>query len=85
MANNALKAVKVDVPITMCNGETANSTINTCNDNDCSDWLEGHGDSGRILIDQPGLWKENEGDFQTWGGAPPPGKKTLLLLGAIHR
>ena len=36
MAHRALKAVGVDVPVTMCNGETANNTINTCNGNDCS-------------------------------------------------
>ena len=59
----------------MCNGETANNTINTCNGNDCSHYLETHGQNGRILIDQPGLWTENEGGFQTWGGAPPPGKE----------
>lgn len=73
MANAALRALDVDVPVTMCNGETANNTINTCNGNDCSNYLEQHGQTGRILIDQPALWTENEGGFQTWGGAPPPG------------
>ena len=73
MAHEAIAAVNVDVPITMCNGETANNTINTCNGNDCSNYLETHGQNGRILIDQPGMWTENEGGFQTWGGAPPPG------------
>lgn len=102
MAHAALNAVGVNVPITMCNGETAvrpiltnhrkliesvklsalvelltrlqNNTINTCNGNDCSGYLEQHGQNGRVLVDQPGLWTENEGGFQTWGGAPPPGK-----------
>ena len=73
MAQKALDAVEVKVPLTMCNGETANNTINTCNGNDCSHFLESHGQNGRILLDQPGLWTENEGGFQTWGGAPPPG------------
>lgn len=75
MAQKALDAVSVQVPLTMCNGETANNTINTCNGNDCSHFLENHGQSGRILVDQPALWTENEGGFQTWGGAPPPGKE----------
>lgn len=75
MAQSALDSVGVKVPITMCNGETANNTINTCNGNDCTAYLEKHGQNGRILIDQPALWTENEGGFQTWGGAPPPGKE----------
>ena len=73
MAHAALRAVSVDVPVTMCNGETANSTINTCNGFDCSGYLEQHGQNGRILVDQPGLWTENEGGFSQWGSAPPPG------------
>jgi beta-galactosidase len=43
--------------------------------NDCVKYLEQHGQSGRVLVDQPALWTENEGGFQTWGGAPPPGKE----------
>ena len=75
MAARALAAAGASVPVTMCNGETANSTINTCTGNDCSDFLETHGQSGRILVDQPALWTENEGGFQVWGGAPPPGQE----------
>ena len=44
-----------------------------CNGRDCVAFLEAHGQSGRVLLDQPALWTENEGGFQTWGGAPPPG------------
>jgi hypothetical protein len=43
MAHDALKAVAVDVPVTMCNGETAKNAINTCNGNDCSGFLEQYG------------------------------------------
>jgi beta-galactosidase len=78
MAHKALDAVGVDVPVTMCNGQTAESTINTCNGNDCSGFLENHGQNGRVLVDQPALWTENEGGFQTWGGAPPPGKENYF-------
>jgi hypothetical protein len=42
-------------PVIMCNGDSASNTINTCNSNDCSGFLESHGQSGRILVDQPGL------------------------------
>ena len=75
MAHEALDSVGVSVPVTMCNGETASTAINTCNGNDCTSFLEHHGQNGRVLVDQPGLWTENEGGFQTWGGAPPPGQE----------
>ena len=60
---------------TMCNGLSSNSTINTCNGygegGACSTtWLEEHGQSGRIQIDQPALWTENELGFQIWGDSP---------------
>ena len=56
---------------TMCNGLTAPNAINTCNGYggaSCSDgWLESYGQSGRIQVDQPALWTENEAGFQVWG------------------
>ena len=59
---------------TMCNGLTAPNAINTCNGYDgvsCSeDWLESYGQSGRIQVDQPALWTEDEGGFQVWGETP---------------
>ena len=58
------EAFNVHVPWLMCNGQTANNTINTCNANDCTDFINSNGQSGRILKDQPALWTENEG--------PPP-------------
>ena len=73
MAHAALDKAGVAVPVTMCNGETASSAINTCNGNNCNGFLQKHGQNGRVLVDQPALWTENEGGFQTWGGAPPPG------------
>ena len=57
----------VGVPWIMCNGQSANNTINSCNGNDCAGFIDGHGQSGRILVDQPALWTENEGWFQQWG------------------
>ena len=75
MAHDALDAVGVQVPVTMCNGQTASTAINTCNGNDCTSFLESHGQNSRVLVDQPALWTENEGGFQTWGGAPPPGQE----------
>jgi hypothetical protein len=47
---------------TMCNGLSANSTIVTYNGNfEEPTWLENHGDSGRIQVDQPAMWTEDEG------------------------
>lgn len=34
MANDVLAAYNVSVPVTMCNGDTASSAINTCNGSD---------------------------------------------------
>ena len=42
-----------------------NAPAAACNGNDCTGFLQNHGQSGRILIDQPALWTENEGGFQT--------------------
>jgi hypothetical protein len=43
-----------------CNGQSANNTINTCNGNDCAGFIEGNGQNGRVTIDQPAMWTENE-------------------------
>eukprot|EP00936_MAST-01D_sp_MAST-1D-sp1_P001821 g1821.t1 len=52
---------------TMCNGATASNTVNTCNGEDCVDFLESGGQSGRVLASHPALWTELELGFQTWG------------------
>jgi hypothetical protein len=66
--------VAPNVVWTMCNGLTAPNTINTCNgygDAGCSrTWLEINGQSGRIQVDQPALWTEDEQGFQIWGDEP---------------
>eukprot|EP00543_Licmophora_paradoxa_P004759 CAMPEP_0202454696 /NCGR_PEP_ID=MMETSP1360-20130828/12360_1 /ASSEMBLY_ACC=CAM_ASM_000848 /TAXON_ID=515479 /ORGANISM="Licmophora paradoxa, Strain CCMP2313" /LENGTH=961 /DNA_ID=CAMNT_0049074079 /DNA_START=49 /DNA_END=2934 /DNA_ORIENTATION=- len=55
---------------TMCNGLTAKNTINTCNGyggNSCStEYLESNGQNGRIQVDQPAMWTEDEQGFQVW-------------------
>ena len=58
-----------NVTWTMCNGLYANNTILTCNAIDNGHiWLEKHGGTnGRIQIDQPAIFTEFEGGFQTWG------------------
>ena len=63
------ESLELNVPWMMCNGDTSVKTINACNGNDCSSYLENHGQSGRILVDQPGCWTENEGWFQSHGAA----------------
>lgn len=53
---------------TMCNGLSADNTINTYNGQfHETKWLDQHGDNGRIQIDQPALWSEHEMGFQIWG------------------
>jgi hypothetical protein len=51
-----------EVVWTMCNGLSARNTISTFNGNSGVEWLENHGDSGRIQVDQPALWTEDEGE-----------------------
>jgi hypothetical protein len=65
------------VPWIMCNGDAASNTINSCNGYEggvetgsCVAFIEAGGESGRILVDQPALWTENEGGFQIWGDDP---------------
>jgi Glycosyl hydrolases family 35 len=53
---------------TMCNGLSAANTINTYNGQFReTKWLDQHGNSKRIQIDQPALWSEHEMGFQIWG------------------
>ena len=59
-------AYNVSVPWLMCNGASASNTINSCNGEDCTDFISRHGQNGRVLIDQPALWTETAGHFQVW-------------------
>ena len=65
-------SMDVSVPWIMCNGASANNTINTCNGNDCTGFINSNGQNRRILIDQPALWTENEGWFESWGDSTHP-------------
>ena len=51
------------IPWVMCNGLSANNTINTCNRNDCQRYAQNH---MRKFPSQPLAWTENEGWFQQW-------------------
>jgi hypothetical protein len=52
----------------MCNGLSAENTILTCNAiSEGPSFLERHGGNRRIQIDQPPMFTEFEGGFQTWG------------------
>ena len=53
----------LDIPWVMCNGLSANNTINTCNGNDCQRYAQNH---ARKFPGQPLAWTENEGWFQQW-------------------
>lgn len=50
----------------MCNGYSANSTIETCNSCNCLDdgWIEHH---RQTVLDRPMMFTENEGWYQSWG------------------
>ena len=57
-----------EIPWIMCNGRSANSTIETCNSCNCFDdgWMNKHHTQ---YPDQPMMFTENEGWFQQWGQA----------------
>ena len=62
---NFAAGLNLSIPWVMCNGESANNTVNTCNGNDCYDsYLPSHSTS---YPGQPLGWTENEGWFQYWG------------------
>ena len=55
------------VPWLMCNGRSADNTINTCNGGDCQGFIEAHGQNGRVLVDQPAAWTEKWSPwYQQW-------------------
>lgn len=64
MAERVLRSRGCEVPLIMCYGQSAANTINTCNGQDCVWFLERGGEAGRVLIDQPALWTENEMGYQ---------------------
>ena len=51
------------IPWVMCNGLSANNTINTCNGNNCQGYARSH---SAQYPGQPLAWTENEGWFQQW-------------------
>ena len=53
------------VPWLMCNGDSAQGTINSCNGDDCFDYALEHDSE---WSDEPLVWTENEQWFQTWAG-----------------
>eukprot|EP01084_Bolivina_argentea_P266164 451351_1 len=54
----------LDIPWIMCNGLSANNTINTCNGNNCYGYAQSHSNK---FPGQPLAWTENEGWFEYWG------------------
>ena len=69
MAAQELARAHVSAPVIMCQGQSANNTINTCNLRDCTSFLETNGQNGRVLVDQPALLTEMEGGYQACRGA----------------
>lgn len=62
-----VKTVKAGIPFGMCNGESADNTINTCNGNDCEQYAEQHAEK---YPGKPLAWTENEGWYQEWDKQP---------------
>lgn len=62
------------VPWLMCNGRSANNTINSCNGGDCTSFIEDNGQNGMVLINQPAMWTEDwTGWYQQWLDSSPSG------------
>ena len=55
------------IPWLMCNGESANNTINAANGNDAAGYAETH---NVTHPGQPLVWTEDEGWFQEWDKTP---------------
>ena len=55
------------IPWVMCNGLSANNTINTCNGNNCQGYARSHSTK---YPGQPLGWTEDEGWFQQWSEPP---------------
>ena len=72
------------IPILMCEGSVAPDAVPACNGPTCAEYLTdpssradmyveaGEDAPGpkQVLVDFPGVWTENEGGYQTWGGSP---------------
>eukprot|EP01084_Bolivina_argentea_P122458 217001_1 len=57
-------SLNFSIPWGMCNGETANNTVETCNGGDCyATYLPTH---SAKHPDQPLAWTEDEGGFEQW-------------------
>jgi hypothetical protein len=78
------KAPKKLIPILMCEGSVAPDAVPACNGPTCAEYLTDPSSRGdmyveagedepgpkQVLVDYPGVWTENEGGYQTWGGSP---------------
>jgi hypothetical protein len=65
-----VKELSLDIPWVMCNGASANNTINTCNGPDCAGSLESWANQHSILHPaQPMGWTEDWSGFTTWTGS----------------
>lgn len=48
----------INTPVGMCNGNSAPTTINTCNGGDCTSFIDSNGQNGQVLKTQPAMWTE---------------------------
>ena len=74
--------LSLDVPTMMCNGLSANGTLNACNGNDCSTYAASHG------VEYPGqplLWAEDEMGASGWGAGNAAGPRAQDVSRSIAR
>jgi hypothetical protein len=56
----------------MCNGRSADNTVNTCNGFSCTGFADSNGQNGRVFISSPGMWTEHWlAWYETWGDLVP--------------
>ena len=62
-------SLDLDIPWVMCNGASANNTINACNGRHCSDPGQYADTHAALFPGQPLMWTEDWSFFATWGNA----------------
>ena len=62
-----VSGLHLEIPWLMCNGRSANGTVNACNGNDCAEYANKH---AKLFPTQPLVWTEDEGWFEEWDRAP---------------
>ena len=62
-------SLDLDIPWVMCNGASANNTINACNGRRCDQPGQYADTHAKLYPGQPLMWTEDWSFFSTWGNA----------------